>query len=190
MSARSTIARIQSTPDGWVRVEFLRHVRGGLELELAVHRGKRGPRLSAWRVRCEGVRDTHISDLSGGGIRLYPSIHPAARQYVAARAQLRVADSEDLDRVLGILLRAHVAMVDDWIPFDRYVKAGGASHRSRRLLFRGPDFLMRVYARALRGRSLLVRFSATPARKGRARPQVLHFGDSYIVANAFSVREV
>src|SRR5687767_4918321 len=106
MSARSKISRLQSIPDGWARVDAIRRVRAGLELALAVHRGKRGPLVGMWRIRCAGIRDTHICDLNGGGIRLYASSHPAARQYAAAAAELRLTDIEDPHRVLGALLRA------------------------------------------------------------------------------------
>lgn len=178
-----------STPDCWIRVDVVRRLRGGLELALAVHRGKRGPRVGTWRVHCSGLRETHIADLNGGGMRLYTSSHPAARQYAAAGAQLRVTDIDDVQRVLGALLRAHVATVDDWIPFDRYFKENGGAQRPRKLVLRGPEFLMRAYARALRALPVSVRVSVKAQPKRLVRPQVLHFGGSYIVADGFAVQE-
>ena len=49
---------------------------------------------------------------------------------------------------LSVLLTAHTSLVDDWVPFDRYTAPfpAGASV----VTWRGPEFLMRAYARSLR----------------------------------------
>jgi hypothetical protein len=52
---------------------------------------------------------------------------------------------------------------------------------------RGPDFLLRVYAKALAAVASGVRLRVYgKTMKGRTKPQVLHFGGSYIVADKFS----
>lgn len=193
MRARTRINEINAVPDGWVRVDSIRRVRTGLELTFAVHRGKRGRRVSTWLVQCDGVRESHLCDLNGGGLRLYPPSHPAARQFVAARAELHAAALDELSRAIGALLRAHVMLTDDWVPFDRYIsedlyRAKGES--KGKVVLRGPDFLMRSYAKALRRIGVPAQLSVKGRPKERTRPSVLHFGDSYIVAERFSVQEV
>jgi hypothetical protein len=48
MLLKNAIKRILAVPDGWVRVEQVRNIPGGLELCLAIHRGKRDETVAAW----------------------------------------------------------------------------------------------------------------------------------------------
>ena len=82
--------RTLPSPGGWVRVEQVRKTPGRLELCLGVHMEDRGRRkIGAWRVICLGVREAHIVDFDGGGLAIYPTTHPAARQYAARQAEVR-----------------------------------------------------------------------------------------------------
>jgi hypothetical protein len=92
---------------------------------------------------------------------------------------------------LATLYHAHIDAVDDWIPFERYVlpkipSACGFEPASRNeFAFRGPDFLIRAYARALRTGGERVQAVLKVAKRKIGRPGVLHFGESYVVADKF-----
>src|SRR5262249_761778 len=134
-----------------------------------------------------------ITDFDGGGLALYASNHPAAKQYVARWGELRWPRHSNQAAVLATLYDAHVDLVDDWIPFERYVlpnmpyKRGFQRRSGKKVSCQGPDFLIRVYAKALRMSGENVR--VIPLKVGRrknSRPRVLHFGTSYVVAEAFT----
>ena len=127
---------------------------------------------------------------------MYPSTHPAARQYVARRAELRWPRTCDETRALAALFRAHLKAADDWIPFDRYLCWNfwnGTSFcrdiapvSGSNFVCRGPDFLLRAYAKALETIGESVELTSRGSLKPKSiLPKVLHFGESYVVANAF-----
>jgi hypothetical protein len=180
MKLGRAIASMHRVPDGWVRVTGLRRAPGGLDLALGVYRGRKGSLATSWDIRCGSVREISISDLDGGGIRLYTSSHPAARQYSDAPATLRCAMGDGLNAGIGALLEAHRRQSDDWIPFDRYVVT-----RKTPLVIRGPAFLVRSYARALRGLRLAPEVSRRQAKRARRPLRVLHVGGSFVVAALF-----
>jgi hypothetical protein len=95
--------------------------------------------------------------------------------------------------VLATLYNAHVDEVDDWIhssgicspPCLTRADSNHVLGRSSRA--EGPDFLIRAYAKALRLSGEKARVIALKVgRKTSDRPRVLHFGASYVVAEAFS----
>ncbi len=183
-SLTKVIRAIQTKPDGWLHVEAIQKVGTGVVLSLALREGKGGQWISAWDVCCSGVREISVSDLEGGGIGLYGSSHPAARQYATGMAKLRCRPDGKGSAILGALASAHVATVDDWIPVDRYLPMQAGAKGD--FLVRAPDFLVRAYAKALERLGVVARVSAV-ARKGRRSPapRVLHLGDSFVVADRF-----
>jgi hypothetical protein len=86
---------------------------------------------------------------------------------------------------LGALLAAHTRLLDDWVPFERYTSPRrlGASL----VTWRGPDFVMRAYARALRGLGLHTKVVLKQSRRHAVRPSCLHFGSSFVVADRFTL---
>src|SRR5581483_5233595 len=159
MVIRKAVKTIESIADGWVRLEHIRRMAGGLDLCFSIHKGRRGKATDHWTVICLGVHESNITDFDGGGLAVYPTSHPAARQYVARRAELRWPRTSDDVKVVVALQRAHVAAVDDWIPFDRHllintpwngtsVLPSFAPISGRNFICRGPDFLLRAYAKA------------------------------------------
>jgi hypothetical protein len=172
-------------PDGWVRVESVHRVDDGIVLVLGLYAGKKGERVRSWEIRCRRVQEAHICDLDGGGIGLYEPDHPVCRQYTAGTATLRCAVGDRRDAAVGSMLAAHVGAVDDWIPFDRYVSGLKAP-----MTVRGPAFLIKAYAAALRDLGLAPTVSAGKSVKGRARYRALHFGNSFVVAAIFEARAV
>ena len=186
MLIEAAIKRVNSLPDRWVRVEQIRRVPRGLELFIAVHKGRRGRRVDAWRIRCLGIRDFQITDFDGGGLAIYPSTHPAARQYVARQARIRWSGCDHDEAILGVLCLAHREAVDDWIPIDRYIDIRDISEKE--FVCQGPDFLMRVYAKALRALGAQVQVTLLRRKAETGRPKVLHFGSSAVIAARFVVQ--
>jgi hypothetical protein len=183
MRIEEAIASIYRLPDPWVRLQEIRRVPRGFDLSFSVHKGRRGGRIDAWRITC---LETHVATITAwdlGGIALYPSTHPAAREFVARQVQVRWSGASDEALLMGVLYKAHTEAVDDWIPFDEYSSIKTTS--DDQFALRGPDFLMRAYAKALR--SIGKKPQVIPGRQNRkaVRPKVLHFGNSHIVANTF-----
>lgn len=187
MRIEQAVRSINTMPDRWVRLERVRRLPGGLDLSFGIYRGRRGRRFGAWEVTCLKVHEATITAWDGGGLRLYSSSHPAAREFVAPQVELRWEGTMDEISVIGALSKAHATAVDDWIPFG--------SHASIRPLpknkfaLRGPDFLMRAYAKALRTLGCQPRLILRRGRRTAIRPKVLHFGNSFVVANAFIAKE-
>jgi hypothetical protein len=200
MLVQNAVELVVSIPESWVRVEQLRRIPGGLEVRFGVHKGQRGKKLEVWSVACRGVREATITDLDGGGLAVYPSTHPAARQYVARQAELRWPCTCDRAQALAALYLAHVEAVDDWISFDCYLPIATAWNCTSffpflapvsggKFVCRGPDFLVRAYAKALEAIGEPVHLTLRGSRKSKSiLPRVLHFGSSYIVANVFAAQ--
>jgi hypothetical protein len=126
-----------------------------------------------------------VSDLDGGGIRLYASSHPVAKQYSAPIATLQWKPNGRGAEALGTLLTAHTRLLDDWVPFERYTSPRRIE--ASLVIWRGPDFVMRAYARALRGMGLHTKIVLKQARRRASRLKCLHFGSSYVVGNRVTV---
>jgi hypothetical protein len=88
---KNAIKRILAVPDGWVRVEQVGNIPGGLELCLGIHRGKRGKIVAAWAVNCLRMHEVNITDFDGGGTALYGPDHPSAKQYATQWSELQKA---------------------------------------------------------------------------------------------------
>jgi hypothetical protein len=183
---------IETIPNSWVRLNSANETRSGLELIFSVHSGERGRRLQAWAISCLEVREKHLTDFDGGGLRIYSSSHPAAGQYLAQQAELRWRGNDRAAEILGALYTAHLQAVADWIPFDRYTVTRYTLVRitsAKRPVIRGPAFLLRAYAKALRNHADDVKLVLRPKLAGKsAGLKVLHFGESYVVAESFTAR--
>src|SRR5262245_5027092 len=91
--------------EGWIEVERVTKVRDGVELVCTRRRCRGGRSLGSWLIRCRRVREFDVSDLNGGGLQLYSSSHPAARQYVAERGRLRWSNVR-VESAIGAMLVA------------------------------------------------------------------------------------
>jgi hypothetical protein len=183
MRIEEAVAVIDYTPDSWARLEELRRIPKGLDLYFGIYKGQRGKRVDAWKITCLGVQDALITDWDLGGMALYPSDHPAAREVIARRAEVRWSGSIDETKLVGALYKAHTEAFYDWGRFDLY----SVIHKISKSKFalRGPDFVMRVYTKALRSMGEKPQLILRRGKKKAIRPKVLHFGVSYVVANAF-----
>jgi hypothetical protein len=183
MRIEEAITSIDSLPDSWARLEEVRRVPRGFDLSFSVHKGRRGRRVDAWRITCLEVSEANITARDLGGIALYPSTHPAARECVARQAQVRWSGAGDEAVLMGVLYKAHTEAVDDWIRFDQYSSIRAIS--GDKFALRGPDFLVRAYAKALRSIGKRPQVILGRRNQKAGRPRVLHFGDSHVVANTF-----
>ena len=183
MRIEDAIKRIHSLPKGWVRVEQIRRIPTGLELCIGVYQGRRGRSAESWRIRCLGVREFQIADVDGGGLALYSGTHPAARQFTARQAILHWSGC-DAAAAMGAVCQAHLDAAYDWIPIDRHADIWAIA--GKKFVCRGPDFLLRAYAKRLRmiGAQPQLRLRQKSKPK-KVRPRVLHFGASFVVATTF-----
>ena len=198
MNIENAVKLINWMPDSWARMEQFRRIPGGFEVSFRIHKGQRGKRVAGWNVTCRKTHEAKITEMDGGGLRVYSSSHPAARQYAARRAELRWPLTCNKAEALVALYQAHSKVADDWIPFDQYLFLDRAWDGSplliesgpvpgKNFVCRGPEFLLRAYARALAAIGEEVKLALKGAAKPKAiRPKVLHFGGSYIVADVFS----
>lgn len=188
MRIEKALKEIHSSADGWVRLDEARWLRSVLVLSFGIHKGKRGGRSAAWALRCDEVCDAKITGLDGGGLRLYPTSHPAARQFVAPQTEVRWHGVSDELILAGALYKAHTEAVGDWIPFDSYSSIRAIS--KDKFSCRGPEFLMRAYADALRAIGKTPQLALGRRYPKEIRPRVLHFGDSYVVATRFTAERL
>jgi hypothetical protein len=174
-------AIIADLPRGsWVRAESVHYIRGGVALHFVVLRGRRGKAIARWRIVCRGVRELSVSELDGGGLQVYAANHPVAKQYSDRLATLRWRPRGRGGEAIGALLAAHTGLVDDWIPFERYTSS---RLDAPLVVWKGPEFLMRAYARTLRDIGLLATVVAKQQQRRAFRPRCLHFGNSFVVTD-------
>lgn len=179
--------------NGRMRVVSAHWSADRLALRLQVDHGT--GQNSAWQLRFTGVLEYVLAEVSNCGLNIWRDDHPAIAQYIDAREFLYFAASpKNPDQVVGKLWSAHRALVDDWIPFDRYVDceqpldqrlASGSG-----VVATGPAFLLSSYA------AVLEEAGCEPTRKElrAARPArsavLAHFGESYVIAEQIATRRL
>jgi hypothetical protein len=198
MLIQNAVNLIYKIPDCWVRMEQFRRISGGFEVSFGIHQGQRGKKVERWIVSCRKVHEAKIMELDVGGLAVYSSSHPAARQYAARHAELRWPLDCDKAEALVALYRAHLEVAGDWIPFDQYLfldKAWDGSPlvlrpgpvSGKKFVCRGPEYLLKAYAKALEASGVEAKMTVkNTAGPKLIRPKVLHFGSSYVVADVFT----
>lgn len=167
-------------------MDAVTRTRSGFEISFGIYASRRGRKNITYLVACEGVREIKLSDFDGGGIRLYPRTHPAARQF-GIQAKLQWPSRVDLGVNVGALYTAHEKLVGDWIPFERFAEIR-QTKTARHCL--GPLFLLRAYARELKSSGEEATVRSLGKSNVKLLPRVLHFGESYVVADRFSARVI
>jgi hypothetical protein len=180
------LKQIDKIPNAWARLGLVVPDGRNLGLLFNILEGKRGRIVQHCRVRCLRVRQWQVDDLDGGGIRLYGSDHPLARQYSSAKARLRLERVEDAGAAIAALVTAHTRVFDDWVPIERYLGslADLPVRVANGLSVAGPEFALKAYARALRS-AAAASLSRRQKQVGTARFRVLHFSQSFVVAERF-----
>ena len=174
---------------GWVRFEEFRRLSGRcFVLLFSIHKGQNGRQLDVWRIECSQVREARISEWDLGGVAVYPSRHPAARQFIARQAEIRWNGASNDPLIAGALYKAHTEAVNDWIDFDTYSRIREISNS--KCSCQGPEFLMRAYAKALRslGREPQIMMRGRGPKTRQLK--VLHFGASRVVAEGFIAERI
>lgn len=180
--------QIDKIPDAWVRLGMAVPDGKNLVLLFTVSEGKRGRIAFRCRVRCVRVREWHLENSDEGGLQVYGSDHPLARQYSSSKARLRLARVDDAGAVVEALLAAHVGVFDDWVPCERYLGNLGdlAARVDKGLSITGPEFVLKAYARALRSKAAATLTRQTKqSAPATARVRILHFSHSFVVAERF-----
>jgi hypothetical protein len=155
--------------------------------------------IGAWLVSCRQVREFSLTDFDGGGLNFWTKSHPLLSQFSSRKASLRVTvGRRTMAECVGMLLKVHRQSVDGWIDFDRFLPPGLSTRTDARpLVISGPEFLLINYQRGLEAAG----FGATLKRYERAlywsgfgwserrHPvSLLHFGNSFVVAESFSAQ--
>ena len=183
---------VEQAPGTWVRLSVATLHGRDLAISFAVLPSRRHRTGVDFLVTCSGVHEWQLTELDGGGVQLYSWRHPAARQYASPFSRITFASGPSQVRTLvGALAAAHARVADDWIPSDRYLgafdKLSSRLERGGRVVVKAPEFLARAYARAARSCAALVELAEAGRPTGPiARPRVLHFSNSYVVADRFS----
>jgi hypothetical protein len=141
-------------------------------------------------VTATGLREYHIENVDGGGLRLSGVSHPVVRQHLDVRGSLRFRGvTKSADHLACEIWAAHVKAVDDWIPPDRYLPSiptlAEILAAGRGILCRGPRFLLRQYGTVLKRAGIRVTIATSSRRSSRRRARLLHFGQSFVVAANF-----
>jgi hypothetical protein len=179
----------------WITVRSVWTERRDLHLHLELFPTS-DAEASVWLVSCLGVREFSLVDFDGGGLQCWRDDHPALSQYTSPKASLRVVLSgASRAAALGVLWRAHVEAVDDWVEFDRFVPAVRLyADAADSVTLHGPRFLLEAYAAALKNANFRATLKLHKRRlywqggrwsERRSAPSLLHFGSSFVVAEQF-----
>jgi hypothetical protein len=136
-----------------------------------------------------------------GGLNFWERHHPIAEQFSSPKASLSIGlGRRTREECASVLLRAHRALVDDWIDFDRFVCPDRwLTGRSKRIALGGPRFLLEAYAQELAKCGFAARLKIHKRRlywrgpgwsEDRLDLSVLHFSSSYVAAEVFSAFKV
>jgi hypothetical protein len=179
----------------WLSVTAIAVVGRDLTLRFEAAPKKRSRLKRAWIVSCRQVRDLCLADFDGGGINHWARDHPTIWQFSSPRASLAISfGNHTRAECLGVLLEAHHIAVDDWIEFDRFADIDRKTSAGPPKIV-APQFLLAEYRRRL----VRAGFSAqlTKPRKRfywsgrgwslrRSKVSMLHFGNSFIIAESFT----
>jgi len=155
--------------------------------------------VSAWIVSCRQVRDFSLTDFHGGGLNFWTTNHPVLSQFSSRKASLRISvDGRTRAECVGALFMAHRRCVDDWIEFHRFVPLALSSRTDLHpMLISGPEFLLTEYRRGLKAAGFdatlkphkrALYWSGVGWSERRHRVSLLHFGNSFVVAESFSAQ--
>ncbi len=152
---------------------------------------------SSWIVSCRRVREMTLTIDDFGGLNFWRDDHPVLAQFTSPKSSLTIhLGGRSRAECVGVLLRAHYHAVDDWIEFERYaVRHGASTPSSSRVSIAGPQFLLAAYHKELENSGFAAQLKphkrklywSGPGWSERKRKvSVLHFSNSFVVAESFS----
>jgi hypothetical protein len=181
----------------WLMVTSVSLQRRNLALRFELFPAPTDETPAAWLVSCHQVREFGLADFDGGGLDLWETNHPMLSQFSSPKASLKITiDGHNPAECAGVLLHAHRQAVDDWIDVDRFAKterwvtAGRGS-----VVLSGPEFLLFHYHRhlvqagftaVLKKHKRKLYWSGFGWSERRRTVSLLHFGNSFVVAESFS----
>jgi len=144
---------------------------------------------TSWQLRFRRLLEYHLSDVFNCGLNVWRTDHPVLAQYTDSREYLHFSSAaRNPNEAVGELWIAHRELVDDWIPFDRFlnetIKLPGLLAGSGGLVATGPSFLISAYANVLDAQGCQTMRQALPSPKKMGEIVMAHFGESYVVAEA------
>lgn len=120
-------------------------------LSLDIRIGGYADAPQSWEVECEGVLENQVSfgpcdgcDLYRDHVLLWPYIYPHSSVSFYGEAENHLA-------VVGALFKRHLELVENWIPFDRFLNRNPVEMIRGRygMLADGPLPLIESYAKVL-----------------------------------------
>ena len=181
----------------WLRVTSISHERRDLLLRFELFPAPTDETPPAWLVSCRQVREFSFTDLDGGGLNLWTRNHPLLSQFSSRKASLKIPIGRGTRaECMGTLLQSHRQAVDDWIEFERFVPARISLRTGARpIAIAGPEFLLAGYQRGLeqagfrpvlKNHRRALYWSGFGWSERRHAVSLLHFGNSFVVAESFS----
>lgn len=146
-----------------------------------------------WSVTCTSVTHYTISRAVHCGLNHHKDDHPALLQYTEPFESLYFsASARRPEELLGKLWAAHHSATDDWIDFGEYLNSSLAIADLIRsdggLLAEAPSFLVEAYAAVLEAEEMKPRRIASEAGTYVPDAEMIHFGDSFVIASGFSAK--
>jgi hypothetical protein len=142
-----------------------------------------------WELTFSNVLEERLAGAYYCGLNVWHEGHPATDQYTEQRVTVSFSCAPpDPDRLIGQLWVAHRALVDDWIPFDRYFNDAMPLRRllaaNSGILAAGPRFIMNEYARVLKENGCIPNKSRRSAKGRITKASLIHFDESFVIAEA------
>jgi hypothetical protein len=164
-------------------------------LDIRLHVADGTGQISGWSLRFRDVLEYNFANVYNCGLNVWRDDHPAIAQYVDTRAFLHFAHApRDPSHVIGELWSAHVDLVDDWIPFDRYLNreipllrllSGGSG-----LVATGPAFIVSAYANVLEAEDCQPVVQELPRSRTIDTATLVHFGECYVICASVLTKRI
>jgi len=175
----------------------------GLLIKLSLDPADGSERLT-WQIDCVGVREFLLRTLSFDSLRV-ESVHPILLTFNELFAELYFYSSPtNPSELIGELFEGHKELVDDWIPFERFLsqQPGGLPKilsAQSGMLASGPQSIIRKYAGILTRHTVAHSVRSTQMPKvwdgekwiqPDLMPQALILDNSYVVAESFDAQRL
>ena len=189
--------------DGWLLLQNVHWFNDGLELVVDLDDGVEGSPNTTWVINAQCIHEYRLVDARCSGLSHHKEGHVIIKQYTDNTANLFFRGTHSAPTsVLGALLEAHNACVQDWIDFGKYInteqKLSDLMSAGFGKLASGPKFLLKEYQAVLE--SFDIRANITdemPVKRWNGKswvdflsvPEMIHLGGSYVVADSFHARK-
>ena len=173
------------------RMDLLEAKWSGADLTLYFDVSPNGKRHETWVLVCTSAVEYHLTAANECGLNHWTSDdHPAIAQFTEPHEDLYFSrPTDNAHALLGKLNLTHRKATDDWISFDRYLNEQVTRSElvtlDGGLLASGPSFLIEAYAGVLSQEGMEPKRLASEFTEYLTQAEMIHFGDSYVVADSF-----